>query len=252
VLAAGYAVVVTQVEAASGISRSVGRHAPPGQSAGGGPYYILFAAAYQRARATVVEDWLDDDMIEITDRDPLDKRVSIDARRWIMSKVAPAGCGDKVILGGIMAQSLSPADTMLDPLLLTGRGITVGAISVGDYPGELVGDAQPALRLANSITPPSEVIRPPSKAALTFLRATAGRSKGRGISSFIRVCRSSIAVLLWPRGCRLFTLWAIPAGRQNRRDYRTGGGFMKSVPGGSVRFFKDSRQPMNAGEASRG
>ena len=33
---------------------------------------------------------------------------------------------------------------------------------------------------ARSITPPSVVIRPPSKAALTFLRATAGRSKGRG------------------------------------------------------------------------
>src|SRR5713226_3742045 len=36
---------------------------------------------------------------------------------------------------------------------------------------------------ARSITPPSDVIRPPSKAALTFLRATAGRSKGSGISS---------------------------------------------------------------------
>jgi hypothetical protein len=54
------------------------------------------------ARATVVEDWLDD-MIDITDRDdldPLDKRVRIDARRWIMSKLAPGRYGDKVILGG--------------------------------------------------------------------------------------------------------------------------------------------------------
>jgi hypothetical protein len=33
------------------------------------------------------------------------------------------------------------------------------------------------------------VIRPPSKAALTFLRATAGRSKGSGIFSSISVCR---------------------------------------------------------------
>jgi hypothetical protein len=50
----------------------------------------------------MVEDWLDD-MIEITDRDdldPLDKRVRIDARRWIMSKVAPQRYGDKVIIGG--------------------------------------------------------------------------------------------------------------------------------------------------------
>jgi hypothetical protein len=52
-------------------------------------------------RARVVESWLDD-MIEITDRDdldPLDKRVRIDARRWIMSKVAPQRYGDKVIVG---------------------------------------------------------------------------------------------------------------------------------------------------------
>jgi hypothetical protein len=39
-----------------------------------------------------------------------------------------------------------------------------------------------------------------------FLRATAGRSKGRGISSSITVCRSSTAVLLRPReSCRTFT-----------------------------------------------
>jgi hypothetical protein len=42
-------------------------------------------------------------MIDITDRDdldPLDKRVRIDARRWIMSKIAPQRYGDKVIIGG--------------------------------------------------------------------------------------------------------------------------------------------------------
>ena len=41
-------------------------------------------------------------MIEIVDHptlDPLDKRVRIDAGRWIMSKVAPQRYGDKVILG---------------------------------------------------------------------------------------------------------------------------------------------------------
>ncbi len=31
----------------------------------------------------------------------------------------------------LIGASLSPSGTMLDPLLLTGRGITVGAISVG-------------------------------------------------------------------------------------------------------------------------
>ena len=58
------------------------------------------------------------------------------------------------------------------------------------------------------IAPPSDVIRPPSKAALTFLRATAGRSKGRGISSAIRVYRSSITLRLplRPReSCCIFT-----------------------------------------------
>jgi hypothetical protein len=47
--------------------------------------YYEFGAAYQRVRAAVVEDWLDD-MIDIVDQpelDPLDKRVRIDARRWI-------------------------------------------------------------------------------------------------------------------------------------------------------------------------
>jgi len=42
-------------------------------------------------------------MIEIVDQpglDPLDKRVRIDARHWIISKVAPQRYGDKVILGG--------------------------------------------------------------------------------------------------------------------------------------------------------
>jgi hypothetical protein len=68
-----------------------------------------FLAAYTRVcgslpsgRAAAVENWLDD-MIDITDcddLDPLDKRVRIDARRWIMSKVAPGRYGDKVIIGG--------------------------------------------------------------------------------------------------------------------------------------------------------
>ena len=39
-----------------------------------------------------------------------------------------------------------------------------------------------------SITPPSEVIRQQRKAVLTSLRATAGRSNGKGISSFTELC----------------------------------------------------------------
>ena len=49
--------------------------------------------------------------------------------------------------------------------------------------------AMPSRRsaLAISMTLPSEVTRPPSKAALTFLRAIVGRSKGGGISSSIKL-----------------------------------------------------------------
>ncbi len=36
---------------------------------------------------------------------------------------------------------------------------------------------------ASSITPPPEVIRPPSNAAVTFLRPTAGNVNGRDVSS---------------------------------------------------------------------
>jgi hypothetical protein len=59
----------------AGWSRGAGAAAPPG--AGAEPEYV---AAYQRVRATVVEDRLDD-MIEIVDHpdlDPLDKRGRID------------------------------------------------------------------------------------------------------------------------------------------------------------------------------
>ena len=45
---------------------------------------------------------------------------------------------------------------------------------------------------ANSITPPSEVIRPPSKAAVTFLRATAGKVKGSSVSSVMADVAASI------------------------------------------------------------
>jgi hypothetical protein len=62
--------------------------------------------------------------------------------------------------------------------------------AVRDHTGELVGDAEAPLRLGQQHHPSSEVILPPSKAALTFFRATAGRSKGSGISSSVSVCRS--------------------------------------------------------------
>ena len=62
----------------------------------------LITRARACGRAAAVKAWLDD-MIEIVDHpelDLLDKRARIDARRWIMSKVAPQRYGDKVIIGG--------------------------------------------------------------------------------------------------------------------------------------------------------
>jgi hypothetical protein len=35
------------------------------------------------------------------------------------------------------------------------------------------------------MTPPSDVMRPPSNAALTFFRATLGKSNGRSVSSLM-------------------------------------------------------------------
>jgi len=61
-----------------------------------------FRALYVEARKVVVEMWVDE-IIEIADRDgldPLDKRVRIDVRRWIMSKVSPQRFGDKIVVGG--------------------------------------------------------------------------------------------------------------------------------------------------------
>jgi hypothetical protein len=69
-------------------------------------------------RVRIVEDWLDD-MIEITDHDdldPLDKQVRIEARRWIMSKVAPQRYGDKVIVGGGAVSLSDLSDEQLEAL----------------------------------------------------------------------------------------------------------------------------------------
>ncbi len=74
---------------------------------------------------------------------------------------------------------------------------------------------------AKSITPPSDVIRPPSKAALTFFRATGGRSKGRGISSSIKIHCSLIAVRLLIRSTMTHIQFRpTPPGHPRRRNNR--------------------------------
>src|SRR6266849_10449346 len=50
---------------------------------------------------------------------------------------------------------------------------------------------------ASNMTPPSELIRPPSKAAVIFLRRTAGKQNGRRLSSVIAGVRASIPAKGW-------------------------------------------------------
>src|SRR5216684_261443 len=50
---------------------------------------------------------------------------------------------------------------------------------------------------ASNMTPPSELIRPPSKAAVIFLRRTAGKQNGRRLSSVMAGVRASIPAKGW-------------------------------------------------------
>jgi hypothetical protein len=61
-----------------------------------------FAACYREARAMLVERWADeivaiadDEMIE-----PNSRRVRVDTRKWLMSKLAPHRYGDKLVHAG--------------------------------------------------------------------------------------------------------------------------------------------------------
>ena len=61
-----------------------------------------FRQLFVHAREMAVERWAEE-IIEIADNpvlDPLDKRVRIDARRWIMGKLAPRRFGDRVQIAG--------------------------------------------------------------------------------------------------------------------------------------------------------
>ena len=72
-------------------------------------------------------DW-DEKARELTDGRGVDCVVEIGGPGTIAKSPKALAVGGHVSLIGA---SLSPSGTMLDPLLLTGRGITVGAISVG-------------------------------------------------------------------------------------------------------------------------
>jgi len=52
---------------------------------------------------------------------------------------------------------------------------------------------------ANNITPPSELMRPPSKAAVIFLRSTDGSENGSRLSSIMAGVAASDSVRGWLR-----------------------------------------------------
>ena len=76
---------------------------------------------------TETPDW-DEKARELTDGRGVDCVVEIGGPGTIAMSLKALAVGGHVSLIGA---SLSPSGTGLDPLLLTGRGITVGAISVG-------------------------------------------------------------------------------------------------------------------------
>jgi len=64
-------------------------------------------------------------------------------------------------------------------------GDPVRIAAIRDRPSEPFGDAEPMIGLGEQHDPPSELIRPPSKAAVIFLRRTAGKQNGRRLSSIM-------------------------------------------------------------------
>jgi Bacteriophage Sf6, terminase small subunit-like len=61
-----------------------------------------FAALYAQARQSQVEAWADE-LVAISqerDSEPNDRRVRIDTKRWLMSKLVPKKFGDRIVHAG--------------------------------------------------------------------------------------------------------------------------------------------------------
>ena len=61
-----------------------------------------FGTRYRLARELQLDHWADViiDIADEPDRDPRDRQVRIEARKWIMSKLAPRRYGDRLLLAG--------------------------------------------------------------------------------------------------------------------------------------------------------
>jgi hypothetical protein len=81
-----------------------------------------FAQAYARARGLQVEAW-SDQLLTIADDDrlePNDRRVRLDTRKWLMSKINPARYSDKVQIGGDPDNPIQHTVAVLDLSQLSG------------------------------------------------------------------------------------------------------------------------------------
>ena len=61
-----------------------------------------FGSRYRLARELQLDHWADViiDIADEADRDPRDRQVRIEARKWIMSKLAPRKYGDRLLVAG--------------------------------------------------------------------------------------------------------------------------------------------------------
>jgi hypothetical protein len=67
-----------------------------------------FSSRYARAREAQMREW-SDEIVEISNNeklDPHDRRVRIDTKKWLMSKLAPKRYGDKLTIAGDPAAPL--------------------------------------------------------------------------------------------------------------------------------------------------
>jgi AcrR family transcriptional regulator len=80
-----------------------------------------FAARYQEARALQVESW-SDQILELANRDdlePNDKRVRVDALKWLMSKLVPKKWGERLLVAGDADSPLQVLHKQADLAALT-------------------------------------------------------------------------------------------------------------------------------------
>jgi hypothetical protein len=81
-----------------------------------------FSGKYASAKRQLIEAW-SDQLVQIADNDllePNDRRVRIDTRKWLMSKLNAAKYGDKVTLAGDAKNPLQHVVRALDLTKLSG------------------------------------------------------------------------------------------------------------------------------------